>query len=57
MQDASARTRAWIDLLGALLLLLPFAVAVICFSLPYVARSWAILNARARQVDYRWCFF
>src|SRR5215218_3635421 len=27
--DASPRTKAWIDLLGALLLLLPFAVAVI----------------------------
>src|SRR3954468_1957048 len=32
--DATPRTKAWIDLLGALLLLLPFAVAVICFSLP-----------------------
>jgi TRAP-type mannitol/chloroaromatic compound transport system permease small subunit len=48
--DASARTRAWIDLLGALLLLLPFAVAVICFSLPYVARSWAIFE-RSRETS------
>jgi len=46
--DASPRTRAWIDLLGALLLLLPFALAIICFSLSYVVRSWAILE-RSRE--------
>jgi TRAP-type mannitol/chloroaromatic compound transport system permease small subunit len=41
---ASPRTRAWVDLLGAVLLLLPF-VSVLCyFALPYVARSWAILE-------------
>src|SRR4051795_9253622 len=39
--DASPRTKAIVDLIGTLLLLLPFCAAVIWFSLPYVARSWA----------------
>ena len=42
--DASLRTKAIVDLLGALLLLLPFAIALIYLSLPYVTRSWAILE-------------
>ena len=42
--DASPRTKALIDLLGALLLLLPFALALLIFSAPYVGRSWAILE-------------
>jgi TRAP-type mannitol/chloroaromatic compound transport system permease small subunit len=42
--DAAPRTKAIVDLLGALLLLLPFALAVIFLSFPYVARSWAILE-------------
>lgn len=47
---ASPRAKAWIDLLGALLLLLPFCVAIIWFSLPYVTRSWAILE-RSRETS------
>src|SRR6478672_6744592 len=46
--DASPRAKAWIDLLGALLLLLPFCLAIIWFSLPYVERSWVILE-RSRE--------
>src|SRR6476660_4753112 len=46
--DASPRTKAWVDLLGALFLLLPFCGAIIWFSLPYVERSWAILE-RSRE--------
>jgi len=41
---AAPRTKAWVDLLGALLLLLPFCAAILYFSAPYVARSWAILE-------------
>ncbi len=41
---ASTRTRAIIDLIGALLLLLPFALALLWLSAPYAARSWAILE-------------
>jgi len=42
--DASPRQRAWIDLAGGLLLLLPFMLVLLWFSLPYVGRSWAILE-------------
>ncbi|MEJ0078632.1 MAG: TRAP transporter small permease subunit [Alphaproteobacteria bacterium] len=48
--DASPRAKAWVDLLGALLLLLPFAFAILWFSLPYVTRSWAILE-RSRETS------
>jgi TRAP-type mannitol/chloroaromatic compound transport system permease small subunit len=42
--DAGPRTKATVDLIGALLLLLPFALTLIVLSLPYTARSWAILE-------------
>ena len=48
--EASARTRAMIDLLGALLLLLPFMAVIAWFAVPYVARSWAIFE-RSREVS------
>ncbi len=41
---ASKRTRAIVDLVGALVLLLPFALVLIWLSVPYAARSWAILE-------------
>jgi len=34
------RTRAWIELYGLLLLLLPFVVLVVVSSVPFVAESW-----------------
>ncbi|HET9949405.1 MAG TPA: TRAP transporter small permease subunit [Longimicrobiales bacterium] len=36
------RTRAWIDLLGTLLFLVPFAVAMLVVSWPAVRTSWEI---------------
>jgi len=48
--SASPRVKAWVDLLGVLLLLLPFCIAVIWFSWPYVSRSWAILE-RSRETS------
>lgn len=42
--DASTRTRALVELGGALLLLLPFMLVLAWFAWPYVARSWAILE-------------
>ena len=42
--QASPRTRAWIDLLGALLLLLPFMLVLLWLSLPFAQRSWMILE-------------
>jgi TRAP-type mannitol/chloroaromatic compound transport system permease small subunit len=41
---ASPRTRAKIDLGGSLLLLLPLMLVLGWFALPYVRRSWAILE-------------
>jgi TRAP-type mannitol/chloroaromatic compound transport system permease small subunit len=48
--DAGPRTKARIDLLGALLLLLPFMLALAWLALPYVARSWAIFE-RSRETS------
>ncbi len=47
--NAAPRTKALIDFLGALLLLLPFMLVLLLFSVPYVARSWAILE-RSQEV-------
>lgn len=41
---ASPRTRALVDLAGSALLLLPFTLTLIWLSVPYAARSWAILE-------------
>ncbi len=48
--SASTRTKAWIDLLGALFLLVPFTLAILWFALPYVGRSWAIFE-RSRETS------
>jgi TRAP-type mannitol/chloroaromatic compound transport system permease small subunit len=42
--EASPRRRALVDLIGALILLLPFALVLVWLSVPYAARSWAILE-------------
>jgi TRAP-type mannitol/chloroaromatic compound transport system permease small subunit len=41
---AAPRRRALIDLLGSMLLLMPFAITVLLLSAPFAARSWAILE-------------
>ena len=41
-QQRSPRTRAWIDLLGTLLLLAPVCVFIFISSLDYVSAAWAI---------------
>ena len=43
----SARTRAWIDLTGHLLFLLPTAAAIIWFSWDYVAAAWRVREGSA----------
>ena len=48
--EASASGRALIDLFGVLLLLMPFAIVIVVFSLPYMARSWIILE-RSRETS------
>lgn len=42
---ATARARAAIDLLGAIVFLLPFAAVLFALTLPYVERSWHIFEA------------
>jgi TRAP-type mannitol/chloroaromatic compound transport system permease small subunit len=46
---ASARAQAMVDLIGSLLLLLPFALTLLWLSVPYAASSWAILE-RSQEV-------
>jgi TRAP-type mannitol/chloroaromatic compound transport system permease small subunit len=42
--DAKPRTKALVDLAGAVVFLLPFAVVLLWLSTPYAARSWAIFE-------------
>ena len=42
---ATARARAAIDLVGAVVFLLPFAAVLFALTLPYVERSWHIFEA------------
>jgi TRAP-type mannitol/chloroaromatic compound transport system permease small subunit len=42
--DASPRRRAWIDLVGTFVLLLPFMLTLLWLSVPYALRSWTILE-------------
>lgn len=42
--DAAPRTKAKVDLAGALLLLVPFMAAVLWFSWPYAGRAWSIME-------------
>jgi TRAP-type mannitol/chloroaromatic compound transport system permease small subunit len=48
--QAKPRTRAFVDLLGALVFLLPFAAVLTMLAVPYVARSWTILE-RSRETS------
>lgn len=47
---AKPRTRALIDLIGAVVFLLPFAAVLVLLSVPYVERSWAIFE-RSREAS------
>jgi TRAP-type mannitol/chloroaromatic compound transport system permease small subunit len=42
--DANPRTKALVDLIGAVVFLLPFAAALLWLSTPYAARSWVIFE-------------
>lgn len=50
------RTRAWIELYGLLLLLLPFVVLVLVYSVPFVALAFASgeVSVSAGGLPYRW---
>jgi TRAP-type mannitol/chloroaromatic compound transport system permease small subunit len=48
--NATPRTKAWVDLFGSVLLLLPFAAVIVWFAVPYVVRSWVLLE-RSRETS------
>jgi TRAP-type mannitol/chloroaromatic compound transport system permease small subunit len=52
----SLRARAWIELYGILLLLLPFIVLVLVFSVPFVASSWQLseISVSPGGLPMRW---
>ena len=43
-REMRPRSRAWVDLLGAVFLLLPMATLILWVSLAYVGRAWAIFE-------------
>lgn len=43
-RDASERTKALVDMLGSLLLLLPVTIMILLGTIPYVRQSWASLE-------------
>ncbi len=54
--QASPRRKALVDLLGALLLLLPFVTMLVIVALPYVARSWSIFEGSREAGGLRLVF-
>ncbi len=38
----STKTKAWVDLIGSILFLLPFCILIVYSSIPFVFDSWAI---------------
>ena len=50
------RTRAWIELYGTLLLLLPFIAVVVIFSVPFVAQSFESgeISSSPGGLPFRW---
>lgn len=40
----STKTKAWIDLIGSILFLLPFCILIVYSSIPFVFDSWAMLE-------------
>ena len=46
-RPARMRTRAWVDLVGVVLLLWPFCAVVGLYSAPFIARAWSYHEASA----------
>lgn len=40
----STKTKAWIDLIGSILFLLPFCILIVYSSIPFVFDSWSMLE-------------
>jgi len=45
----SARTRAWVEIAGCAVFLLPWIAALAWVTVPYVARSWTILEVSSQS--------
>lgn len=43
--EMSGHQRAWVDLIGTLIFLIPFCIFVLVISWPYVANSWKLLES------------
>lgn len=52
----SPRTRAWVDIAGTLLLLLPVAVVMFFYCREYVASSWAIRESSGESTGLPWVY-
>lgn len=52
----SRRTRLWIELGGIVFLLLPIALFMIWYAIPFVARAWELneISAAPDGLPYRW---
>ena len=44
-RDHSARYKAWVNLLGTLIFLLPFSIFLLIIGWDYVAASWSVMEA------------
>lgn len=44
-RPASVRRKAWVDLIGFFVFMLPFTVVLLMWSLPYVERSWKFMES------------
>lgn len=55
-QRLSARGRAWVDLLGTLLLLLPVCLFILWMSWDYVAASWSLYEGSRETGGLPWVY-
>ncbi len=55
-RNFSPRSRAWVNLLGSLLFLLPVCVVIFCLSLDYVGSSWAIREQSSENSGLPWVY-
>jgi len=55
-RNISARTQAWIELYGILLLLLPFVALVMFYAVPFIGHSFALgeVSASPGGLPFRW---
>jgi len=46
-RPASERRKAWVDLIGTVVFLLPFMYVVVAYSFPFVSRAWSYAEGSA----------